>query len=130
MIAAPSNENQRHYVIPVQSSLSHHVPIDQPRACQSCHRDGAKPEPLGSDETSSFKFYVYVYGAKLSVCDSAIRTLDLDGNETLLTNYATNKRELTSINDNKAQLATAFLFPLSDVHDNCEGYFLQASGSD
>jgi hypothetical protein len=32
----------------------------------------------------------------------AIHTLDLDGNEALLTNYAANKRELTAINNNKA----------------------------
>jgi hypothetical protein len=54
---------------------------------------------------------------------SAIRALDLDGNET---NYAANKLELIAINNIKARRTS---LPPNDVHNNCEASFMRAFGS-
>jgi hypothetical protein len=70
-------------------SLSNHVPIDQPPSLPPSvsFRANLKPEP--STRLLSLRLRPN--------SRSAICTLDLDGNEALLTNYAANKRELTAI---------------------------------
>jgi hypothetical protein len=54
---------------------------------------------------------------------SMISALNLDGNETLLTNYA-NKRYLTAIiTVIMIRGTTVFILPPKDVYDNCEASF-------